>query len=87
MTVVSEELQRFIADYDDLGINLLTVDGRILLFLQQRKQSRIKELMLASGSSYRGFYLALDRLKEKGLITSVMDPEDKRARIIQLSSG
>ena len=87
MTLVSEELQRFIADYDDLGINLLTVDGRILLFLQQRKQSRIKELMLASGSSYRGFYLALDRLKEKGLITSVMDPEDKRARIIQLKSA
>ncbi len=85
--MVSEELQRFIADYDDLGINLLTVDGRILLFLQQRKQSRIKELMLASGSSYRGFYLALDRLKEKGLITSVMDPEDKRARIIQLKSA
>ncbi len=66
------------------GVEMLTVEGRILLHLMVHGQSRIKELMLASGSSYRGFYLALERLKEKRMVNSEIDPSDRRVRIIRL---
>ncbi len=70
--------------YTSKGVELLTIEGRILLHLLMNGQSRIKELMLASGSSYRGFYLALDRLKEKRLVHSEIDCSDRRAQIIRL---
>lgn len=63
---------------------MLTVEGRIILHLEQNGETRVKELMIATGVSYRGFYLGLDRLKKKGVVATRKDPSDGRARIVHL---
>lgn len=60
------------------GVNLLTPEGKIILHLMVNGGSRVKEVMLASGASYRGFYLTLDRLKEAGLVTVSAEANDRR---------
>lgn len=71
--------------FSDKGVNLLTPEGKIILYLLVNGGSRVKEVMLASGVSYRGFYLTLDRLKEAGLVTVSAEANDRRVRIIQLA--
>lgn len=78
-------LEELNARYMNRGVEVLTTEGRILLHLTVNGQSRIKELMLASGSSYRGFYLALERLRAKKLVASEVDSEDRRVRIVRLA--
>ncbi|MBY6015788.1 MarR family winged helix-turn-helix transcriptional regulator [Qipengyuania gaetbuli] len=78
-------LSQFAAAFGQAGIQVFTVEGRIIIHLISNGESRIKELLLASGSSYRGFYLALERLKAKGIVTSELDPHDRRARRIKLT--
>ena len=77
-------IEAFIERFEKLSVTTLTVEGRIVAHLTAKGRSRIKEVMLATGASYRGFYLALDKLKEKGVVISVQDPSDKRARLIAL---
>ena len=86
MPDLCRRLDHISRDLQNIGIELLTIDGRIILYLMNNGPSRIKELMLATGSSYRGFYLALERLKTKQLIEATIDPEDRRARIVQLAA-
>ena len=78
-------MAQFSASFGQAGIQVFTVEGRIIIHLLSHGESRIKELLLASGSSYRGFYLALERLKAKGIVTSELDPQDRRARRIKLT--
>ena len=53
----------------------------------ENRRSRVKEVMLASAVSYRGFYLSLDRPKEAGVVKMSEDDTDRRARIIELAVG
>ena len=71
--------------FRERGVNLLTPEGRIILYLLENGGSRVKEVMLASAVSYRGFYLSLDRLKEAGVVKMSEDDTDRRARIIELA--
>ncbi|ALE15331.1 hypothetical protein AMC99_00014 [Altererythrobacter epoxidivorans] len=82
---VKKNLSEFAAAFGRAGIQIFTVEGRIIIHLISHGESRIKELLLASESSYRGFYLALERLKAKGIVTSELDPRDRRARLIRLT--
>lgn len=84
MHINARVLSRLNQIYSDRGIDILTVEGRIVLHLLENDATRVKELMFASGSSYRGFYLALERLKKKRLIRSETDPDDGRVRRIRL---
>ena len=78
-------MEQISRDLQSIGVEMLTIDGRIILYLMNHGPSRIKELMLATGSSYRGFYLALERLKDKRIVVASVDPGDRRARIVDLS--
>ena len=84
---MSIDFDATIARFDALGINLLTTEGKIVFLLSKKGEARVKELMLATGSSYRGFYLSYDRLKTKGVLISTVDPSDRRARIARLASA
>ena len=78
-------LENFSNEFGRSGVEVFTIEGRIIIHLLNNGSSRIKELLHASGSSYRGFYLAIDRLKAKGVVTADIDPHDRRARLIRLN--
>lgn len=73
------------ASFRELGVEILTTEGRIVMHLNAFGPTKVKELMIATAASYRGFYLALDRLKEQALVVTASDPNDKRVRIISLA--
>ena len=82
---VQKLLENFSNEFGRSGVEVFTIEGRIIIHLLNNGSSRIKELLHASGSSYRGFYLAIERLKAKGLVTADIDPNDRRARLIRLN--
>ena len=82
---VSLEYSAIQSRYDEYGVEMLTIDGKIILFLLEKGEAKIKELMLMTGSSYRGFYLAYNRLKDKNILVSSVDPQDRRSRIAKLA--
>ncbi|WP_115366965.1 hypothetical protein [Alteripontixanthobacter maritimus] len=84
MISTSIEVGNFLESFGQFGVELLTTDGKIILYLHENGPTRVKELMLASKSSYRGFYLAFERLKEKDIISAVTDSKDRRVRVVQL---
>ncbi|WP_369026718.1 hypothetical protein [Qipengyuania sp. RANM35] len=86
MPDLCSEVSQLSTELEKVGVDLFTVDGKIIFYLMNNGSSRIKEIMLATGSSYRGFYLALERLKNKKLIDSEVDPVDRRARVIRLAT-
>lgn len=67
------------------GADVLTLDGKILAYLSEHGPSRVKEVLVDVGGSYRGFYLALERLKRAGHVKAKVDAADKRARILELT--
>lgn len=79
-------VDQFVDTYEKMNVAPLTIEGRIIFYLTKKGKSRIKEVMIASRSSYRGFYLALGKLKSKGVVHISDDPGDKRARLVQLSA-
>ena len=68
-----------------IGVKVLTPEGRILLQLVEHGPSRVKYVMLSSGASYRGFYLALDRLKDQRAVKMQPAEWDRRVRILALA--
>ncbi len=66
------------------GVAPLTIEGRIVRFLVENGACRVKELMIASEASYRGFYLALERLKAKGFVEVTPHSCDKRVKVVSL---
>lgn len=65
--------------------NALSTEGKILVYLGENGPSRVKEVMVEVDASYRGFYLALERLKGQGLVNTSLDSKDKRVRILSLA--
>lgn len=66
------------------GLSILTPEARMLIYLVENKSACMKELMLASRISYRGFYLAYDRLLASGFIKASTDANDRRVRRVEL---
>jgi DNA-binding MarR family transcriptional regulator len=85
-TIIDSLLERFCIVEKRLGFDLLRPEAKILLALSSKGELSIKELMIESGMSYRGFYLVFTRLTEQGLIDSETDLRDKRVRKVRITA-
>ena len=68
---------------EQLGVNVLRPEARLLLILSQA----IKQALSLSGLSYRGFYLLLNRLLAQGLVEINGDENDGRVRKMKLAKN
>jgi DNA-binding MarR family transcriptional regulator len=66
------------------GIRLLTPEARVLLHLRLEGAVPVTSALPIAGTSYRGFYTVIDRLKKAGLVGTVKDPDDQRVRRLSL---
>ena len=66
------------------GIRLLTPEARVLLHLTLSGPVPVTAAMQVAGTSYRGFYTVLERLKQAGLVASAKDAQDQRVRRLKL---
>ncbi len=66
------------------GIRLLTPEARVLIHLKLNGSAPVTTAMQVAGTSYRGFYAVLDRLRQAGIIATVKDTEDQRVRRLSL---
>jgi DNA-binding MarR family transcriptional regulator len=84
-TDVCEEglkVDRYFRSY--AGLDALKPEAKILFTLGSRGPLAVKQLMLYSGLSYRGFYIVVNRLTALGLIETYQDKDDGRVRRIKL---
>lgn len=65
-------------------IRLLTPEARVLLHLHLSGAVPVSVAMRVAGTSYRGFYGVLARLKLAGLVATVKDANDQRIRRLSL---
>lgn len=70
---------------EQIGIDALRPEAKILFTLKARGSLSVKEAMALSGLSYRGFYIVLARLTANGWIVMEGDAVDKRVKRIMLS--
>lgn len=61
-------------------IRLLTPEARVLFALSISGPMQINSAIQIAGTSYRGFYAVLERLKQAGLVHIHKDSEDQRVR-------
>lgn len=66
------------------GVRLLTPEARVLLHLTLSGPATVTEAMQVAGTSYRGFYAVLERLKQAGLVAATRDANDQRVRRLAL---
>ena len=66
------------------GIRLLTPEARVLLHLRIEGSVPVTSALPIAGTSYRGFYTVIERLKKAGLVATVKDPDDQRVRRLSL---
>jgi hypothetical protein len=64
------------------GLRLLTPEARILFHLMKSGPMSVTTAIQIAGTSYRGFYDVLERLKRAGLIVSEKNPDDQRSRTL-----
>lgn len=62
------------------NLRLLTPEARVLLALLVGGPLQINSAMQVAGTSSRGFYAVLERLKQAGLVSINKDSEDQRVR-------
>lgn len=62
------------------SIGFLTPEARILLLLATNDAPSISDVMGVTGTSYRGFYSVLGRLKKAELVRTTIDTSDQRMR-------
>jgi len=67
------------------GIRLLTPEARVLLHLTSHGPVSVTSAMQVAGTSYRGFYAVLERLKQAGLVAVSKDDHDQRVRRLKLA--
>jgi DNA-binding MarR family transcriptional regulator len=67
-------------------ISALRPAARLLLLIAVHRSCTIKEAMLDSPLSYRSFYVMLDNLKGKALVSVEPDGDDRRVRRLVLGS-
>jgi DNA-binding MarR family transcriptional regulator len=70
---------------EQVGIEALRPEAKILFTLKTKGSLSVKEAMILSGLSYRGFYIVLARLANSGWITMEADLKDRRVKRILLS--
>ena len=70
--------------FDQKGVRLLTPEARVLINLKLGGSLPVSTAMKLAGTSYRGFYAVLERLKQAGLIAQAKDQNDQRVRNLRL---
>lgn len=85
----SEHLWRGLAELDEQlhqqrNIRLLTPEARVLIHLKLNGAVPVTTAMQVAGTSYRGFYAVLERLKQAGIVATVKDAQDQRVRRLSL---
>jgi DNA-binding MarR family transcriptional regulator len=70
---------------EQVGIEALRPEAKILFTLKTKGSLSVKEAMILSGLSYRGFYIVLARLANSGWITMEADIKDRRVKRILLA--
>ncbi|MEZ5734539.1 MAG: MarR family winged helix-turn-helix transcriptional regulator [Novosphingobium sp.] len=85
----AEAIWRGLAELDEKlhrqrNIRLLTPEARVLIHLKLNGAVPVTTAMQVAGTSYRGFYAVLERLKQAGIVATVKDPEDQRVRRLSL---
>ena len=66
------------------GVRLLTPEARVLFFLTVAGSEPVTSVMQMAGTSYRGFYGVIERLKQAGLVSTSKDKQDQRVRRLSL---
>ena len=85
----ADAIWRGLADLDEKlhlqrNIRLLTPEARVLIHLKLNGSVPVTTAMQVAGTSYRGFYAVLERLKQAGIVATVKDPQDQRVRRLSL---
>jgi hypothetical protein len=66
------------------NIRLLTPEARVLIHLKLNGPVSVTTAMQMAGTSYRGFYAVLERLRQAGIIATVKDKQDQRVRKLSI---
>ena len=66
------------------GIGILSTEGRVLMHIALKGTPPVSDTMAASGTSYRGFYTVLGRLKKASLVEATIDMGDHRVRRLSI---
>jgi hypothetical protein len=66
------------------NVDVLKGEAVLILELMRHDSLTIKEAMILTRYSYRGFYLVVDRLIDKNIIKIEADSEDRRVKRIML---
>lgn len=66
------------------NIRLLTPEARVLIHLKLNGPVSVTTAMQVAGTSHRGFYAVLERLKQAGVIATVKDGHDQRVRKLSI---
>jgi DNA-binding MarR family transcriptional regulator len=70
--------------HEQRNIRLLTPEARVLIHLKLNGSVSVTTAMQVAGTSYRGFYAVLERLKQAGIVAAVKDDQDQRVRKLSL---
>jgi DNA-binding MarR family transcriptional regulator len=71
--------------HEQRGIRLLTPEGRVLMHLKLNGSLSVTAAIQVAGTSYRGFYAVLERLRQAGIVATVKDERDQRVRRLSLN--
>ena len=66
------------------NIRLLTPEARVLIHLKLTGPVPVTTAMQVAGTSYRGFYAVVERLKQAGIVATVKDDQDQRVRRLSI---
>lgn len=78
LVALDEKLHR------ERNIRLLTPEARVLIHLKLAGPVPVTTAMHVAGTSSRGFYAVLERLKQAGIVATVKDHHDQRVRRLSL---
>lgn len=70
--------------FEQRNIRFLTPEARVVIHLKLTGSTSVNEAMQIAGTSYRGFYAVLERLREAGIVATVKDEDDQRVRRLSL---
>lgn len=70
--------------HEERNIRLLTPEARVLIHLKLHGPVSVTTAMHVAGTSYRGFYAVLERLRQAGIIATVKDQQDQRVRKLSI---
>lgn len=79
------ELERHASQmHAEFNIDVLRTEAKLLIELSKNPGLTVKQAMLFTGRSYRGFYLMLERLIAREVVEMTSDANDKRIRRVML---